>query len=200
MSSVTASLAAFEIYKNSEGSYDIPKETLMKLINAKLKKKSCQKTSGYMKWLAENRESIKNQYFSDLAEHDSDFWTIENKTQYYEEHGIKLPKKLKEGKPNVAILVASKAGQLWKELDDATKKEFNEKAASCKSKEPTPEPVVKSNPKTEKKQENEDDEVNVESYTHNGVEYYLDTDNLILYDIKTEEEVGKITDGKVVMN
>ena len=199
MSSITASLAAFEIYKNSEGSYDIPKETLMNLLNSKTKKKSCSRTSGYMKWLADNRESIKNEYFGDLAEHDRDFWSIENKTEYYDKHGLKHPKKLKEGKPNVAVLVASKAGQLWKSLDEATKKEYNEKAAACKSPEPVkePKPVKEPESTTEKKDENE---INVESYTHEGVEYYLDTDNLILYDIKSEEEVGKITDGKVIMN
>ena len=132
MSSVSSvDLTAFEQYKNAEGTYDIPKNKLQELVQTK-SKKQC-KTSGYMKWLADNRESIKNEYFNDLSKHEKDFWTLENITKYYEKHSLKLPKKIKEGKsPNVAILVASKAGQLWKSLDQKTKDDYNEKAKTIK--------------------------------------------------------------------
>jgi hypothetical protein len=121
-------------------------------------------------------------------------------------------------------LVASKAGQLWKSLDQKTKDDYNDKAKMNNSpepepkkepepepepkKEPEPEPEPKKEPepepesKKEPEPEPEADEetLNVESFTHEGVEYYLDVDNNVIYDIKSEEEVGKIVDGKVIMN
>jgi len=69
-------------------------------------------TSAYMIWLNKNRDTIKNDYFSDYA--DITDWTLESKCNYYESKGLKIP--IKEGKPLVVTLVTAKAGVLWKSM------------------------------------------------------------------------------------
>ena len=69
-------------------------------------------TSAYMIWLNKNRNTIKNDYFSDYA--DITDWTLDSKCNYYESKGLKIP--IKEGKPLVVALVTAKAGVLWKSM------------------------------------------------------------------------------------
>ena len=186
MSSIaTQKLELFETFKNDNGSYDIPKDKFMEILNKKCKKSKKKCASGYMKWLGENRAQIKLKYFDDLNDFGKDYWSIDNKMTYYDQHALKHPKNFKEGKPNVAILVASKAGQIWKSLPQEEREKYN--SISKKS--------------VEKENESEDEEsINVELYTYKGQKYYLDTDNQILYDMTSEDEIGKIVKGKVIMN
>ena len=58
---------------------------------------------------------------------------------------------------------------------------------SCTDEDLVPEPEPES-----------DDEVSVEPFTLDGVDYYLDTDSNELYDTDTQQVIGKLVDGKIV--
>jgi hypothetical protein len=117
---------------------NVPQEELLKALmeisNASQKESNRSKrthdpnapkrpTSSYMFWLNKNRQDIKETYFSDLATIEN--WDIDSKKEYYSSKGLNDPDK--EGKPRIVALVTTKAGLLWKELDDEEKQPFDDK-------------------------------------------------------------------------
>jgi hypothetical protein len=80
-------------------------------------------TSAYMFWLNENRQDIKDTYFSDFDK--NALWDFDSKKEYYSSKGLKEPDK--EGKPRIVALVTTKAGLLWKKLSDEEKQPFDDK-------------------------------------------------------------------------
>jgi hypothetical protein len=80
-------------------------------------------TSAYMFWLNENRAEIKEKFFSDSDSIEE--WDMESKKEYYLSKGLNEPDK--DGKPRIVALVTSKAGLLWKELDNDSKEPFENK-------------------------------------------------------------------------
>lgn len=117
---------------------NVPQEelhkALMEIINASGKepKRSKRKsdpnapkrpTSAYMFWLNENRQSIKETYFSDFDSIEN--WDIDYKKEYYSSKGLNEPEK--DGKPRIVALVTTKAGLLWKGLDSEEKQPYEDK-------------------------------------------------------------------------
>ena len=80
-------------------------------------------TSAYMFWLNENRQTIKETYFSDFNTIEN--WDIDSKKEYYSSKGLNDPDK--DGKPRIVALVTTKAGLLWKELDSDDKQPYEDK-------------------------------------------------------------------------
>jgi hypothetical protein len=80
-------------------------------------------TSAYMFWLNENRQDIKETYFSDFDTIDN--WDIDSKKEYYSSKGLNEPDN--EGKPRIVALVTTKAGILWKALGSEEKQPFEDK-------------------------------------------------------------------------
>ena len=124
-------LNKFDDFKNEDGTFSIPESRLREIMSSidkefkttteKPKKK--RELNPYMKWMKENRESIKAEYFSDYA--GVEVWDDETIKKYYEDKELGEPKKMK--KPNLTTLVSIKGGQLWKALSDEEKSEFSKK-------------------------------------------------------------------------
>ena len=86
--------------------------------------------SGYFLWLADNREKIKQTYFSDYESIEN--WDLDSKKDYYNAKGLDWKDTLKEGKPKIVALVTSKAGKMWKEIDEEDKQDYLDKSAILK--------------------------------------------------------------------
>ena len=100
----------------------------------------------------------------------------------------KIVKKVKESaKPEQKkkTVQKKKATENPKKMVQKPKKVVQKKV--IKKPEPVPEPEPES-----------DDEVSVEPFTLDGVDYYLDTDSNELYDTETQQVIGKLVDGKIV--
>ena len=99
-----------------------------------------------------------------------------------------------------ATMVQSKKAVKFNEEDNPKKKivkkvkESSQKKKTVQKKKVVQKKAIK---KPEPKPES-DDEVSVEPYTHDGVEYYLDTDSNEIYDTETQQVIGKLVDGKIV--
>ena len=118
-------LNKFADFKNEDGSFSIPeirlREIMTSIKETTEKPKKKRGLNPFMKWMKENRASIKEEYFSDYSS--IDIWDDETITKYYEDKELGEPKKMK--KPNLTTLVSIKGGQMWKALSDEEKSEFS---------------------------------------------------------------------------
>jgi hypothetical protein len=117
-------LEAFKQFKNESGTYDIDGESLKEILSKFIptpKEKTKRPPSTYMKWLNDNRQNIKEKFFSDYEAIET--WDEDIVKGYYTDKGLGEPKKFK--KPNMCILISVKAGQLWKELSDEEKSKYS---------------------------------------------------------------------------
>ena len=121
-------LNKFADFKNEDGTFSIPEIRLREIMTG-IEKESAEKPKDkpkrglnpFMKWMKENRESIKEEHFSDYSS--IEIWDDDAITKYYSDKGLGEPKKMK--KPNLTTLVSIKGGQLWKELSDGEKSEYS---------------------------------------------------------------------------
>jgi hypothetical protein len=128
----------FDRFKNDEGTYDFGLEEFESILRGNTKLKRPQ--SAYFMWLNATRKEIETKYFSDYKEIEKDQWDDEEfKSKYYSEKGLNPPKPVipKEGKtpnnkPKLVALVTSKAGIMWKELDEDTKSVYESKYKESK--------------------------------------------------------------------
>ena len=121
-------LAKFADFKNEDGTFSIPETRLREIMTSIEKNKTTEpkkkrELNAYMKWMKENRESIKEEYFSDY--NSIEIWDDETIKKYYSDKDLGEPKKMK--KPNLTTLVSIKGGQMWKALSDDEKSEFAKK-------------------------------------------------------------------------
>ena len=79
------SIECFDKFKNENGTYDIPADELKKILNIKdePKEKKVKKTSPYFNFLKENRESIKEKFFSDFKS--VEVWDEDAVKKYYKD-------------------------------------------------------------------------------------------------------------------
>ena len=123
-------LNKFFEFKNEDGTFSIP-ETKLREIMTEIETSAGTSTSTtepkkkrtlnpYMKWMKENRESIKAEHFGDYSS--IEIWDDNTITKYYKDKELGEPKKMK--KPNLTTLVSVKGGQLWKELSDDEKAKY----------------------------------------------------------------------------
>jgi len=142
---MTSLLSIIENYSTDGVINNVPQEELLKALmevsNASQngKKKRKQKpdpnapkrpTSAYMFWLNENRQTIKETYFSDFDSVEN--WDNETKKEYYTSKGLNEPDK--DGKPRIVALITSKAGLLWKRLDSEAKHPYEDKFKEAQEK------------------------------------------------------------------
>jgi hypothetical protein len=150
-------LEAFKKFKNEAGTYDIDESSLKEILSKFIptpKAKTKRKPSTYMMWLNDNRQSIKQKYFSDYDSIKT--WDEDTVTEYYNDKGLGEPKKLK--KPNMCILISVKAGKLWKDLSDAEKSKYSKpKSSDSVVEKPKDDEVEK--PKDDEVEKPKDDEV-----------------------------------------
>ena len=121
-------LNKFADFKNEDGTFSIPENRLREIMtsietNKTTQPKKKRELNPYMKWMKENRESIKEEYFSDY--NSIEIWDDETIKKYYSDKDLGEPKKMK--KPNLTTLVSIKGGQMWKALSDDEKSEFAKK-------------------------------------------------------------------------
>lgn len=120
-----ALLNKFADFKNEDGTFSIPEIRLREIMTG-IEKETISKPkkkrglNPFMKWMKENRESIKTKYFSDYSS--IEIWDDTTITKYYKDKELGDPKAMK--KPNLTTLVSIKGGQLWKELGDEEKAKF----------------------------------------------------------------------------
>lgn len=121
-----ALLNKFADFKNEDGTFNIPETRLREImgeIEKEAPKKKKRELNPYMKWMKENRDSIKEEYFGDYSS--IEIWDDETIKKYYSDKDLGEPKKMK--KPTLTTLVSIKGGQMWKELSDEEKSEFANK-------------------------------------------------------------------------
>ena len=121
-------LNKFADFKNEDGTFSIPENRLREIMtsietNKTTQPKKKRELNPYMKWMKENRESIKEEYFSDY--NSIEIWDDQTIKKYYSDKDLGEPKKMK--KPNLTTLVSIKGGQMWKALSDDEKSEFAKK-------------------------------------------------------------------------
>ena len=128
MSISNSVLNLFKNYKNGNN-YICSKEELETILltisNTKIKKKMCC----YFLWLKDNRESIKDKYFSDFDKIDkinNKIWSPEQQKKYYLSKGLDNYNVIYVNKPRIASLITAKAGILWKEVDENEKNKYKE--------------------------------------------------------------------------
>jgi len=124
-------LNKFSDFKNEDGTFSIPETRLREIMieiekeapNGAEKPKKKRELNPYMKWMKENRESIKEEFFGDYSS--IEIWDDETIKKYYQDKELGEPKKMK--KPTLTTLVSIKGGQMWKNLTDEEKSEFAKK-------------------------------------------------------------------------
>ena len=211
MSSV--SIASFDQFKNTNGTYTIDVDKFREIIKSGGKMK--RPMSGYFLWLKKERASIREKYFSDYDSIEE--WNSENLAKYFSEKELGTPKK--EGKPKIVSLVTMKAGKLWKQLTDEEKKPFLDEANELKKEYNEFKKIAdnyKESVKKETKDEdnqiagetdetiendeadenNEADEMMVEEYTYKGVVYYYNEEKGEFYNPETGDKVAQMVYGK----
>ena len=124
-------LNKFADFKNEDGTFSIPESRLREIMSGiekesatsaeKSKPKTKRGLNPFMKWMKENRESIKEEHFSDYSS--IEIWDDDAITKYYTDKELGEPKKMK--KPNLTTLVSIKGGQLWKALGDDEKSKYS---------------------------------------------------------------------------
>ena len=214
-------LSNFEQYKDGDN-YIITRSEFTNIIdnnkNIKKKKPMCS----FFVWLNENRKDIEKTYFGDF--YSIEDWSIDYKKQYYNSKGLDSSKVQKEGRPRIASLITSKAGFIWKKLDNDIRNKYESKANELKNDNVNcvqVEPVVKEKkkrgrPRKNKQPENvsdaiieqcnnqenvnNDDEIKVEELVYNGKTYYLDINTFEIYDPETQEVVGKKNGSGIYIN
>lgn len=218
----TSLIVQFEQFKVGDN-YVCSRQEIYRILsnskNVKVKKPQCS----YFIWLNKHRKFIEKEYFSDFF--DVKDWSIENKKNYYLSKGVKIPKVVKEGRPRIAALITSKAGILWKKLDQNEKKEYE---TISKNMKPIEAVRVESPPKEKKKrgrprknkeptsvsdakidycnkqeiveESTDDGEIQVQEIKHNGKTYWLDIKSFDIYDPETEEVVGKKNGENIYIN
>ena len=215
----------FEEYK--EGYYyNFNKEDFKKILlnikNNKIKKKLCC----YFIWLKDTRNHILETYFNDFK--DIKEWDIEFKQKYYISKGLSIDNIKKSGKPRIVSLVTSKAGILWKELDQSEKNKYielskNQKINNTIINEYPLEETVKRKRGRPKKIQNtleisdasindynnknnisniKEKKIEVEILTYNETEYFLDSNTGDIYDTDVDKPtlVGKKTGENIYIN
>lgn len=209
MSQTASIITMFQEFKDGDN-YICSKQDFERILNnsknTRVKKQMCS----YFLWLNHNRKNIEKEYFSDF--YGIEDWSIDNKKTYYEEKGLNSDKVTKIGRPRIASLITSKAGILWKELDETEKKKYEELSKKQKPKETvniepnSKEKKKRGRPRKNKKPTNVSDaiiehcntenntneeEIKVEEILFNGKKYWLDVNSFDIYDPDTEEIVGK---------
>ena len=128
-------IGQLEQYRDSEGVFNIPHdgtntgtEILRNIVDTAERPK--RPASGYFLWLGDNRQKIKDTYFSDYPQIED--WGLESKKKYYEDKGLEWKEKYTDGKPKIVALVTSKAGIMWKNLDDSDKQEYLDRSQIIK--------------------------------------------------------------------
>lgn len=218
MAQQTAMIHMLNEFKDGNN-YVFSKQDLERVLknskNTRVKKVMCS----YFIWLNENRKNIEKEHFSDF--YNIEDWSIENKKNYYEEKGLKTDKVIKIGRPRIASLITSKAGILWKELDDDEKKKYEELS---KKQKPIETITIETEPKQKRKRgrprknkepanvsdaiidhcntENnvDDEEIKVEEIVFNNKKYWLDINTFDIYDPESEEIVGKKNGKNIYIN
>lgn len=189
------------------------------------KKKRSQ--CSYFVWLGENRDKIREKYFSDFD--DVQEWDLSTKKNYYSSKDLPLDKVTKPGRPRIVSLITTKAGIIWKSLSAEEKMKYENKANDMKDNyevvEVKPTGTTKrgrGRPKKKKETNNisdavvdkynkdvkndqekaleESDEIKVEELMYEGKLYYLDINNNDIYDPESSEIVGKKIGNKVNIN
>jgi hypothetical protein len=113
-------------------------------------------------------------------------WVIGNATMVQPKKAVKFTEEAKSKK------------KIVKKVQESVKpkKKIVQKKTKAIEK-PKKKVIKKPEPKLEPKPES-DDEVSVEPFTLDGVDYYLDTDSNEIYDTETQQVIGKLVDGKIV--
>lgn len=214
----TVLISQFEQFKDGNN-YVITKDDFERVLelnkNFKPKKKMCS----YFVWLNENRKFIEKEYFSDF--YDVEDWSIESKKKYYISKELDIDKVIKEGRPRIASLITTKAGILWKQLDESEKKKYEEISKQHNKnyvsiEEKPKEKRKRGRPRKTKEQKNVSDaviencnnksnqsdnsEIKVEEIDFEGKTYYLDVNTFDIYDPETEEIVGKKNGTNIYIN
>lgn len=218
----TSLIFQFEQFKDGDN-YVCSRQEIDRILsnskNVKVKKPQCS----YFIWLNKHRKFIEKEYFSDFFGIED--WSIENKNNYYASKGLDTSKVVKEGRPRIASLITSKAGILWKKLDENEKKEYEtiskkmkpvegvkvenppkekkKRGRPRKNKEPTSvsDAKIEYCNKQEIVEESADDgEIQVQEIKHNGKTYWLDIKSFDIYDPETEEVVGKKNGENIYIN
>ena len=187
-----------------------------------------RKMSSYFIWLNENRQKITEEYFSDFKEITD--WSYDSKKEYYESRGLSTEKVAENDKrPRIVALITMKAGIIWKSMSDEEKQVYEDKAKEQKDevveekeneKEVKPKKKGRGRPKKEKEvkqisqaylkdneasdnnesDDEDEDEVSVSEVVFEGKTYWHDDKSDKIYDPASEECVGKMVKGKVVLD
>lgn len=220
MSISSTNINLFEEYKNGSN-YIFSKEDFERILstikNTRVKKKMCS----YFLWLKDNRKYIEKEYFSDF--NDIKEWTPEIKKEYYLSKGLKNYNTTNIKRPRIASLITSKAGILWKELDENERNKYTE----LSKKQDNNNIDINTTPKEKKKrgrpkkntlplnvsdaaidhcnnqtnlnnnknqaepEHHVETEIKVEEILFKGNIYWLDINNMDIYDPTSEEIIGK---------
>ena len=121
-------------------------------------------------------------------------WVIGNATMVQPKKAVKFNE---EAKPKKKIV--KKATKPEQKNETVQKKKVVQKKKTTEKPKKVVQKKVIKKPEPEPEPEPEsDDEVSVEPFTLDGVDYYLDTDSNELYDTETQQVIGKLVDGKIV--
>ena len=124
MSQSASMIVMFHEFKEGN-KYVCSKQDLERVLNNSKNKRVKKPMCSYFIWLNDNRKNIEKEYFSDFFSVED--WSIANKKNYYQSKGLKTDKIVKAGRPRIASLITSKAGILWKELDENEKKTISDR-------------------------------------------------------------------------
>lgn len=218
MSQTASIITMFQEFKEGEN-YVCSKQDFERILNNSKNKRVKKQMCSYFVWLNDNRKTIEKEYFSDF--YDIEDWSIDNKKIYYEKKGLSLDKVTKPGRPRIASLITSKAGILWKELDENEKKKYEELSKKQKPKETI---NIESLPKEKRKRgrprknkqptnvsdaiiehcntetNTNEEEIKVEEIVFDGKKYWLDINSFDIYDPNTEEIIGKKNGENIYIN
>ena len=193
-------LEHFNQFKNTDGSFSMSLDDLKRVFS-----KQKKVMSGYFLWLNDNRAKIKETHFSDFNEYFKSYADIDDcdkldyKNEYYKKKG--LPESDKNSKPRIVSLVTTKAGIIWKTLEESEKKKYNDQSKSLKESRETDVDSNSNNSNDNNDNNDSDDsgeEMSVEEITYKGKKYYINTETNDIYDIDSSEKVAKKVGKKFV--